>query len=304
MTQKFHLANLKQLPYGGASCVIDSAQTNAVYHSITKAIAKDCLNDHTIQDQFLEEYFDWIQKTKLNQYKNLDKFSVKAYSNGTTEGFDKFYLRNLNRRFRCFRGEYMYHGASWKLYRPDWKFIEDAPLESTDAVVVSLPFSDTGNQHSGMNELLDTCDRLQIPVLIDCAFVGICQNINFDFDRSCITDITFSLSKTFPVANLRIGMRLTRYDNDDGLLVHTKTNYNNRLGAAVGLDLIQQFSVDWNVTNYQSHQIKLCKELDVVPSNTVIFGLGNDRYKQYNRGGSTNRLSLAKWLCAGELPCD
>lgn len=284
--------------------MIDPAQTAAVYHSMTKAIADDCLNDHTIQDQFLDCYFEWIQKTNLNQFKNLDKFSVKAYSNGTTEGFDKFYLRNLNRRFRCFRGEYMYHGASWKLYCPEWKFIEDAPLESTDAVVVSLPFSDTGNQHSKMNELLDTCDRLQIPVLVDCAFVGICQNIDFDFDRNCITDITFSLSKTFPVANLRIGMRLTRDDNDDGLLVHTKTNYNNRLGAAVGLDLIQQFSVDWNVTKYQDHQIKLCQELDVVPSNTVIFGLGNDRYQQYNRGGVTNRLSLAKWLCAGELPHD
>jgi hypothetical protein len=198
----------------------------------------------------------------------------------------------------------MYHSASWKLICPTWQYIEDEPLDKNDAVVISMPFSDTGNQHSLLNDLLDTCDILEIPVLIDCAFVGICQHIDFDFDRSCVTDITFSLSKTFPVSNLRIGMRLTRIDNDDGLLIHNKTNYNNRLGAAVGLDLINQFSVDWNVTHYYSQQTNLCEKLHIVPSNTVIFGISDGRYQQYNRGGTTNRLSLAKWLFSGELPSD
>jgi hypothetical protein len=304
MTQSFHLKNLKTLSYGGASCVIDPVQTAAVYASIGRAVDTQCLDDTAVQNRFLDTYYQWIQCGQLNQFKNLDKFAVKAFSNGTTEGFDKFYLRNGHRRFRCFRGEYMYHGASWKLYSPAWRFIEDEPLYSNDAVVISLPFSDTGNQHSKMDEMLDRCKFLGIPVLVDCAFVGICQNINFDFDHPAITDITFSLSKTFPVANLRIGMRLTRDDNDDGLLVHTKTNYNNRLGAAVGLDLIAKYSVDWNVERYQEQQITLCQELDIIPSNTVIFGLGDERYQQYNRGSKTNRLSLAKWLYSGILPND
>jgi hypothetical protein len=284
--------------------VIDPDQTLAVYQSMTQAIENKCLEDETVQDRFLDAYFKWITAGSLNRFKNLDKFSVKAYSNGTTEGFDKFYLKYAHRRFRCLRGEYMYHSASWKLICPTWQYIEDEPLDKNDAVVISMPFSDTGNQHSLLNDLLDTCDILEIPVLIDCAFVGICQHIDFDFDRSCVTDITFSLSKTFPVSNLRIGMRLTRIDNDDGLLIHNKTNYNNRLGAAVGLDLINQFSVDWNVTHYYSQQTNLCEKLHIVPSNTVIFGIGDGRYQQYNRGGTTNRLSLAKWLSSGELPND
>jgi hypothetical protein len=304
MTQNFHLKNLKTLPYGSASCVIDPDQQNVVYNLISKAVQDKCLDDITIQDRFLEKYFQWLHTSQLNEFKNLDKFSVKAYSNGTTEGFDKFYLRNSTRRFRCFRGEYMYHGASWKLYFPNWKYIDDEPIDKNDAVIISLPFGDTGNQHISMLEMLDTCSQLGVPVLIDCAFVGICQNINFDFDHPAITDITFSLSKAFPVANLRIGMRLTRDDCDDGLLIHNKTNYNNRLGAAVGLDLISQYSIDWNVERWHDQQLEFCKQLNIVPSNTIIFGLGDENYQQYNRGGSANRLCLARYLYNRVLPND
>lgn len=304
MPQQFHLKNLKTLPYGGASCVIDNAQQAVVYNAITNSINNKCLEDTKIQDQFLDTYFQWIKSSHLNQFKNLDKFTVKAYSNGTTEGFDKFYLRNNKRRFRCFRGEYMYHGASWKSCFPDWKYIDDEAIDSNDAVVISLPFSDTGNQHVRMIDVLETCDQLGVPVLVDCAFVGICHNIDFDFDHPCVTDITFSLSKTFPVANLRIGMRLTREDHDDGLLVHTKTNYNNRLGAAVGIQLLSTYSVDWNMEKWHHQLLNFCKQLDITPSNTVIFGLGDEKYQEYNRGGPTNRLCLAKYLSQGILPND
>jgi len=171
-------------------------------------------------------------------------------------------------------------------------------------VVISLPFSDFGDIHPNTNQILQQCNQLGIPVLIDCAFVGICQDINFDFDQPCITDITFSLSKTFPVANLRIGMRLTRIDDDDSLLVHQKTRYTNWLGAAVGLELINQFSIDHNVLVWRESQHALCKLLDIIPSKSVIFGIGDSTYQQYNRGSLTNRLCLSKWLKQGVLPSD
>ena len=198
----------------------------------------------------------------------------------------------------------MYHGASWKMYFPNWCYLNDHDLNSNDAVVISLPFSDTGNVHVDTQTILDRCTELGIPVLIDCAFVGICANIDFDFDQPCITDIVFSLSKTFPVANLRIGMRLTRIDDDDSLLVHKKTNYTNRLGAAVGLDLIQEFSVDYTHERWHKQQLNFCTQLGIIPSKSVIFGLGDHLYQQYNRGNLTNRMCMSRYLKYGELPSD
>lgn len=300
----FHLVNLKGLPYGGASCVIDEELSQRVVDSVTKVIKDRCLDSGLVQDQFVDTYQRWIIGSQLNQFKNLDQFKIAAYSNGTTESFDKFYLKNSTRRFRCFRGEYMYHGASWKMYFPNWCYLNDHDLDRNDAVVISLPFSDTGNVHVDTQTILDRCTELGIPVLIDCAFVGICANIDFDFDQPCITDIVFSLSKTFPVANLRIGMRLTRIDDDDSLLVHKKTNYTNRLGAAVGLDLIQEFSVDYTHERWHKQQLNFCTQLGIVPSKSVIFGLGDHLYQQYNRGNLTNRMCMSRYLKYGELPSD
>jgi len=295
---KHHLSNIKSLPFGGASCVLDESLSKLATNAIIESAAH-CLDDTNVQEEFVQRYFQWIQRSKYNNFKSLDQFSQVSYSNGTTEGFDKFYINNSRRRFRIFRGEYMYHGATWKLGHPIWRYIEDAPLETNDAVIVSTPFSDTGNVHPKLLEILDRCLVLDIPVLIDCAFVGICGGIEFDFGHPAITDITFSLSKTFPVANLRIGMRCRRVDNDDGLFIHQKTNYNNRLGAAVGLFFIEKFSVDYNFEKWRSRQIDFCQQLGVEPSHSIIFGLGGDLWKSYNRGTTTNRLCFSKWFTQG-----
>lgn len=284
--------------------MVDYSMLADTYKFINAACANDCLNNAYIQEEFLSTYKKWIDNTELNNLKNLDKFPIAAYSNGTSESFDKFYMKNNKRRFRCFRGEYMYHMATWRNICPEWKYTDEAPLTAGDAVVISLPFSDTGDIHSETQHVLDQCNRLAIPVLIDCAFIGICSGIDFDFDQPCITDITFSLSKTFPVANLRIGMRLTRTDDDDSLLVHGKTNYTNRLGAAVGLMLMEIYSMDYNYNMWHSMQEKFCNELDIIPSRSVIFGIASDKFQEYNRGGATNRLCFAKWLSGGQLPND
>jgi histidinol-phosphate/aromatic aminotransferase/cobyric acid decarboxylase-like protein len=299
---KSHLKNLKSLPFGGASCVIDSSMDLIVQQAMIDSAKNLCLNNLEVQDQFVKKYFEWIQSSQLNSFKNLDQFGVLSYSNGTTEGFDKFYITNHARRFRVFRGEYMYHGASWKSSHPDWRYIEDEPLKAGDAVICSMPFSDTGNVHPQLIETLNQCHKLNIPVLIDCAFVGICGNIEFDFDHPAVTDITFSLSKTFPVAGLRIGMRCRREDNDDGLIVHQKTNYSNRLGAEVGLHLLERYSVDYNFNQWRDQQIEFCSQLDLTPSNSVIFGLGDARWNKYNRGKETNRLCFSKWFVQKKLP--
>ena len=306
-TQNFSqpaMANLKTLPYGGASSVVDPAVELTIQNIIHQAPTAEWLNDNNIHQRFLDHYRAWIVSTKRNRLLNLKNFGVACYSQGTSESFDKFYLRNHTRRFRCFRGEYMYHAASWRNYFPGWCYIDQEPLDKNDAVVVSMPFSDTGDVHPETVSLLKKCTELGVPVLIDCAFFGICRDIEFDFNHDCITDITFSLSKTFPVSHVRIGMRLTREDDDDSLLVHHKTRYVNRFGAGLGLELLREWSADYNTERWESLQNKCCRELGVVPSKSVIFGIASNNFSEYNRGNSTNRLCFAKYFAQESLPND
>jgi hypothetical protein len=299
------MQNLKSFLFGGASAVDNPDIITSIEMVVNRAPITKWLADTDIHNQFLEQYTKWILDTKRNKITGLDEFDIAVFSQGTSESFDKFYLKNSTRRFRCFRGEYMYHAASWRNYfSNNWCYLDQDDIQPNDAVIISLPFSDTGNKHVDMDRVLERCTQLGVPVLVDCAFFGICQNIDFDFSWPCITDITFSLSKTMPISHARIGMRLTKIDDDDSLLVHHKTQYINRLSCGIGIEMLKLYSADYNCERWESVQQNFCQQLDILPSSTVVFGLDQNKYTQYNRGGPTNRLCFAKYMYTGKLPND
>lgn len=282
------------LPYKNAGPINDPEVIDFLKKCLTDGVSS--LYDDQVHNNFLSNYVNWIKSTKNNQITGIDSFTKFCFSNGTSESFDKFYMRNKNKRFRCFKAEYIYHRLAWRNSWPDWQYIEDSPLSENDAVIISLPFSDTGDEHYGMKNVLDQCDKLGIPVLIDCAYFGVCNNIIFDFSHDCITDVVFSLSKTFPVAHLRIGMRLTRTDDDDTLFVHNKIGYVSRLSSFIGNQLVTKFTPDYIYNKYQNKQFDLCNDLAITPSKCVLFGIGDNSWNQYNRGGTTNRVCLNSHL--------
>jgi hypothetical protein len=296
------LLKLKSLPYGSVHCIYDSRFEGEVQDIVCNSMQQGCLNDLDIHNKFLIKYRSWIASTELNTISGFDNFKTLAFSNGTTEAFDKFYLKHRHRRLRCFRGEYMYHLVAAEHYFDSFKYIDDSDIREGDVVVFSLPFAGTGNEHRSMEETLKECDRLSVPVLIDCCYFGVCGSINFNFDHSSIEEITFSLSKNFPVQHLRIGMRLTREDSDDALMVYNKNKYVNRLSAAVGLELINRYSPDHNYKTYRSTQEKFSKELGVEPSKCVFFSTSEILFSDYNRGIPENRLCFSKYLKSKKLP--
>lgn len=294
--------NLIGIATAPADCVNDPVKDQVVKEIICKVAATSWLDDDHVVPDFIQHYKNWIASTTLNSVTGLDKFPSVCYSQGTTEAFDKFYLRNHRRRFRCFRGEYLYHELTWKNLGYNWTYIDDEPLREGDAVVCSFPFADTGNQKH-TQDLLDQCNNLNIPVLFDCAFFGICADHKFNFDHPAITDVCFSLSKPFPVYGIRIGIRFSK-DTTDGLNIYGNTHYVNKFGAAVGTHLLAQQGPDEIYVNYRSQQIKWCSEYNLVPSNCVTFGLDyNHTYDNHNRGSKdTNRICFAKFFNKGCLP--
>ena len=183
-----------------------------------------------------------------------------------------------------FYGEYFYHTLMAMNLEKPWKFIKNIDeLEFGDALVLSVPFCDTGNQVSDINQILTYCDQHTIPVLLDCAYFTISANVSLDLQHDCIDTVVFSLSKTFPIAHARIGMRYTRHKHKDGQKLHSKINYDNRLSAAIGLHLIDQFDSDYVVTYYQTQYNRLTKLLCLQPGNSVIFADGDESWLEYSR---------------------
>lgn len=293
--------NKHHMPFGNAFAISDHSVLETLKHSFDVLGAID---DPCVHTSFLSRYIEWIRSNENNSIQGLEHFPHACFTNGTTEAFDKFYCKHSTRRFRFFKGEFVYHRLSCRNNGFDWKYIEDDVLDKNDVVIVSLPFSDTGNKHEDLDKLLQNCDTLDIPVLLDCAYFGICAGLEINLNHSCIKEVTFSLSKTFYSAYLRIGMRLTRVDDDDPLFVTNKMGYVNRMSAHIGLILLNTFDSDYIYNRYRQRQLEYCEILNVEPSHCVIFGIGDDRWSDYNRDGKTNRLSFHRFLhrdCSEEI---
>ena len=114
----------------------------------------------------------------------------------------------------------------------EWKYLEDEDLKENDAVILSVPFSDSGGIHPQTDELLDKCDELKIPVIIDSAYMIIANKIEFNFNRDCIESVCFSLSKgIYGAEKLRIGLRLSKKFTDDGIEVFNLMEMVNMVGV-------------------------------------------------------------------------
>ena len=174
-------------------------------------------------------------------------------------------------------------GTTWTSNDMLWSFVTDIDqLQSGDALVLSFPFCDTGNFYD-IDKILNICESLDIPVLIDMAYYPLTDAPTFRFLHTCIDTITFSLSKIFPIANYRIGVRYTKKDIYDGQKLHDDINYNNFASCYLGYELIKKYNVNYIASTYRQKQSQVSKVFDIIPSDSVIFALGNKDWNNYSR---------------------
>jgi hypothetical protein len=250
-----------------------------------------CLTDYAIVgwrsrnwlDEFENYYSTWLSNSKNNTINGLNNFKP-SFSTGTTQSFDSFYIRHRQKKFKCLVGEYFYHLKSWISNDFDWAFVNDInDLEHGDALVISNPFCDTGNTPPQFDELLNRCESKNIPVLIDSCYYSIASGVDLNLNYDCIDTVTFGLSKTFPVANLRIGIRYTKPSIRDGQTLHSDINYNHSLSACIGLELMKAYSADFVYDKYCNKHVEACRDLGLAPSQTVMFASGGVSWSTYNR---------------------
>lgn len=245
----------------------------------------------------ISKYRRWIASATSSPVFGLDKFSKVVLPNAVTHSLDCFVVKCIAQemRIRTFRGEYPYVSRLLKFHgQPDIR-IEDEPLRLGDAVVVSYPFSATGDKHHAMFEMLNRCNELDIPVMVDCAFWPACYEVPLILEHECIKHVAFSFSKGFPVAGVRFGIEFMREGVTHPLDVFSLDHYFNRFGAYAIYRLMSTFDPDYLTNKYRKAQIEVCNALDLVPSKTLIFGLSNnERWDEYSREGVVNRPCITK----------
>ena len=273
------------MPYGGAWPVNDVELLNFIGN--IKISSADPV-------EFLKDYKLWISST--HNILGWNNFNYLCFSNGTTESFDKFYHRHLHRRLRLLKGEYFYHQLMGKKVFKEFQWIDHKNvLEKNDVVAISVPFADTGNVPLNLYEILNRCEELKIPVLLDLAYINLATNLELNLNYKCIDTVTSSLSKVFPLSHYRIGIRLQQELIDDTLIAYNDNQYVNLHSVGIGHAVIKKYGADYSFQKYRAQQINICAGMSIAPSSCFIFGVDEkDFYKEYNRGAGTNRLCLSK----------
>ena len=257
--------------------------TGLTKHLLTQARAfnyKDVGPKTNLLNRFEKAFDRWIHSSEQS-VKGLPKehFIVS----GVTDAFNQLY--GLYERIGVFDGEYMYHQNV--LNERTTTNLEDA-----DCIIISHPFSGDG---MCSHDKIKIADKLNKPIFIDCALFGICCDIDFNFEQyKNIHSVCFSLSKVFGTGLNRVGLLYTK--DKFPCTIYNTWGYPLVSSAEYHYGLIDTIGPDNMPKQYKDKQIKICKELELTPSPTVIFGIDyTNKYSEYKRGPS-NRVCITNLL--------
>ena len=245
--------------------------------------------------QFIDRFRSWVSESRNNRFTGLEYFPHAFSTLGVTQALDTFHYwtKANDLRLRMLPGEYPYNIDVIAGFDRDRDWIGADPLQKGDAAIISVPFSATGNKPTDLETILNDCDRLGIPVLIDAAWFGTCGGINVDLSHPAIQTVAFSTSKGLNCGNWRAGVAFSRIDYPV-LRVQNSWNHSVHFNNRMGLLLLDNFNPDYIYDRYREAQIKTCSVYGLTPSCSIHIGLGDDQWSFFSRGGSHYRVNLRR----------
>ena len=247
--------------------------------------------DYDVQDEFLEFYPKWIESSETVKITGLETFPHRYVSLEATQTLDWLHYECARNNWtpRMLRGEYPYNRDA---YAWNWDdFIDDRPLEFGDAVILSIPFSGTGEVHPLYEEIMETCNKLNIPVLIDCAWFGTCYDLSWSLDHDCIKVVTFSTTKGLQTGQWRSGICFSKW-NHGPLALQYEWRHGIHTNIFAGLLLMKEFSPDNCANIYKEHQATVCDYFGLTPSHTIHVAQGDFEWNEFHRDKTTNRINI------------
>lgn len=227
---------------------------------------------------FAKQFHRWVHSSIQTVSGLPKKYHVVS---GITDAFNQTY--GLYNKIGIFDGEYGYH----------MRVLGDrvtTNLDEADCIIVSHPFSADG---MCSHEKLKIADSYNVPIFVDCAFFGICYNIDFDFSKyNNIHSVCFSLSKSFGTGLYRVGLLYTIDPYPSAQYMDWMYPFLSSAKHHYGI--INKHGPDEMAKKYKQQQLSICNSIGLKPSNTVIFGLDySNRYDAFKRG-NVNRVCITR----------
>ena len=265
----------------------DPIQNSEVQGSIDEILSNLSLTTiaSVTHNQLDSQWRRWLQNSSHNTIIGLDSLPYSAFCPGTTDAFGEFIARYSTHTIRVSRNDFVVTKILARSWNRKLKFLEDGPLEHNDCVLISLPFSGNGSYYSAWPSILDQAEELDVPVFVDAAYFGLSHDIVYPLNRTCIKDFTVSLSKNLAGNSLRLGIRFTRDQVDDGITAGLLgSDIFDRLNAYISIELLKAYSHNWFISKYKKSSDMIAKNLGLSNTHTVTLKIGNDSMTEFKRG--------------------
>jgi len=228
-------------------------------------------NVEKLKEKFENQIDQWINSHKRIKFTGLANFPDRNVVLGVTHQLDDLHMQYKG-HIAVFKGDYRYH---WRL-DPNVHCRALHTLVYADIVVLAVPFPGNANMHPETMEILEKCRVFRIPVHIDAAWFGCCQNIDFNCDHPAIQTVTFSLSKALGMGCHRIGLRYARKPQAGPVKIMNDFGYTNIADMYLGIQMMKKFGTDFWWNKYENHYNKICKDFDLKPANAIHVAWDKD----------------------------
>jgi len=256
----------------------DKNINNVIKDFLDNGIKNGWPDNEKIYDVFKEEFDIWIKKSSFNMLTGFDAFPIRDICAGCTQFIDNLYMKHGPNGIMTFKGDYKYH---WRLNN-DIQYItlsdlmKDGIRINSDGIpgwnkplLIALPFPATGDIHVDMDQILDRCLELGIPVHIDGAWVTCCRDITFDFNHPAIHSFAISLSKGVALGWNRVAVRYSRTHQTDLISLMNDYNMNCKSLAWFGIHFLRSLEPDYFWKKYEDAYNKVCKDFNLLPTKAI-----------------------------------
>ena len=203
----------------------------------------------------------------------------------------EFLYTHKDKRPIIFEGEYWYHETIVKN-----KINSIDQIKPKDVLVISFPFFNDFTARSDMDDILEKCSSLCVPVLLDCIWLPLINKIPKLKNTDAIEVITQSVTKTLPLSGTKGGILFKKKP-----LTHAEVTYGtgNKLGSWLFNKYMNDKGYFYIRDSHRDLQNKWCNILAIKPHDMVYVGICDNKsfLKKYSMGqGNGNLISLVPFF--------
>ena len=232
-------------------------------------------------DQFVAKASAWFRSTKLNKLQGFEKFPCVDVIMGCTHFIESNASKN-KWDIQVLPKEYAYYSLMGK--QP----VEQGSLQTGKPLLVSMPNYFHGKRPE-WEELLKECEKKEIDIHVDCAWLVTAKGFDLNFDHPNIKSFAMSMSK-YDLAWNRIGLRWSRQRSMDSCTLLSAQRKYNELTTACGSFMMDNIPRDYGWDTYGELNKAICKKLGL--QQTMFFHVVRDyNGKLYSIGNILGKIS-------------